>query len=56
MHNLMIRILIARLYTAASIIYMYIRVYVIIYREICRICLFLARFSHFLGSGVTLYV
>jgi hypothetical protein len=56
MYNLMMRKIIARLLSATSIIYVYMRVYVIICRQICRICPFLARFGHFLGSGVTLYV
>lgn len=54
--NLMMKILIARLPTATCL-YMYImRMRVIICSQICRICPFLARFSHFLGPGVTLYV
>lgn len=56
MPNLMMQKIITGLLIAASIIYVYTRIYVVICSKICRICHFLARFSHFLGSGVTLYI
>lgn len=48
--NLMMRKIIARLVITANGIYVYMFVCVIICSQICRICHFLARFSHFRGS------